>query len=200
MAPSRPNSPTPPLTHSHTHTSTSCNNSSHPSLSHHSTTPSLTQCIITLLSLYSLITSVLLVYLHSPESLSTHYLTHTLTQLSSTTNTDTHSHSLTPPRARALSALTPSHTHSTHQNWIFQHIIGPKNLPPSSTKINQIFPKTNGFNTHKACMGPNKTLCNSSLFQYSKNMDTLHGDQLFYVPYELGKKPLSVDQICQVSE
>jgi hypothetical protein len=49
-------------------------------------------------------------------------------------------------------------------------------------------------------MGPNKTLCNSSLFQYSKNMDTLHGDQLFYVPYELGKKPLSVDQICQVSE
>lgn len=84
-----------------------------------------------------------------------------------------------------------------NHDWIQKNIIGMDNFPSSSVEFPYIF--KHGF-TNKMCRGSNKTMCDSKLFPHSKQADTLHGDRLVYAPYELGKRPISVDQICQVNE
>ena len=87
-------------------------------------------------------------------------------------------------------------TKNSQQDWIQQHIIGTDNFPTSSVVFPPLF--KHGFVQKKMCRGPNKTLCDSTIFPHSKEGDTRHGKQLVYSPYELGNQPISVDQICQV--
>lgn len=96
--------------------------------------------------------------------------------------------------------ITNNDYNSSDTDWVQQHIIGRNNFPPSSVEFPLIFKHGFTYDERKMCRGHNKTKCNSTLFKHSKQADTLHGDRLIYSPYELGKYPISVDQICQVRE
>jgi hypothetical protein len=87
---------------------------------------------------------------------------------------------------------------STNNDWVQKHIIGIDNFPSSSVEIQSLF--SSGFNQKNLCRGADKSLCDSDLFHHSKQSDTLHGNQLIYLPFELGESPISVDQVCHVSE
>ena len=97
------------------------------------------------------------------------------------------------PSARVLSSGREGYD----REWVKNNIIGAENFPKSSVTVPALYEK--GFIQRKLCRGRNKTLCESKHFKHSAGMDTLHGDQVMYCPYELGDQPISVDQVCMVS-
>ena len=94
------------------------------------------------------------------------------------------------------SLVSDTESNSNDNDWVQKHVIGKENFPSSSVEFPHIF--EDGFKPSKFCRSVNKSMCEHKTFKHAKNMNTLHGEQLMYSPFELGNQHISVDQVCRV--